>query len=348
MSEDFLKLIELKERESLKNSRRAAIINPGALGDCLLTLPLAQFLRDELDLGAVDFIGHTDNIYFYPGRTPIDSIRSIESIDFHRLFFDRDSFQLEDGDRLIRTFDRYECLISLLGAGNPNFEDNLIYTVNCARPADVAVLPFEPDDKKPVHIAEYYIRRYAAERELNAEGPDDRPGKILVTPTRSDFEFGKEFHESAGFDLTCPIAIIHPGSGGLYKCWHIENFLTVAHKLIQADIQVLFMLGPAEVGIFDDRAISPTANCISGMELADILKILSPATLYIGNDSGITHLASFMGIKTLALFGPTNPEIYGPSGPDSMVYKPDIKSFDEPSPVEAEKTCEIIREFLKD
>jgi len=49
--------------------------------------------------------------------------------------------------------------------------------------------------------------------------------------------------------------------------------------------------------------------------LTQALELLSCADAFLGNDSGITHLAAALGVKTLAIFGPTNPDIYRPVGP---------------------------------
>ena len=48
--------------------------------------------------------------------------------------------------------------------------------------------------------------------------------------------------------------------------------------------------------------------------------LLTQANAFIGNDSGITHLAAGLGIRTLAIFGPTNPAIYKPIGPDVRIF----------------------------
>jgi ADP-heptose:LPS heptosyltransferase len=61
------------------------------------------------------------------------------------------------------------------------------------------------------------------------------------------------------------------------------------------------------------------------------LELLSCADAFLGNDSGITHLAAAMGVKTIAVFGPTNPAIYSPIGPDVTV----VASSDLASPTEA-------------
>ncbi len=56
-------------------------------------------------------------------------------------------------------------------------------------------------------------------------------------------------------------------------------------------------------------------------DLGDLARWLSGAALYIGNDSGITHLAAAVGVPTLALFGPTDPAVWGPRGEQVSILR---------------------------
>ena len=57
------------------------------------------------------------------------------------------------------------------------------------------------------------------------------------------------------------------------------------------------------------------------------MELLSHATAFIGNDSGITHLAAGAGVRTIALFGPTNPVVYKPIGPDVRIITDNTSIF---------------------
>jgi ADP-heptose:LPS heptosyltransferase len=61
--------------------------------------------------------------------------------------------------------------------------------------------------------------------------------------------------------------------------------------------------------------------------LAQVLGLLSCSNGFIGNDSGITHLAAALGIRTLAVFGPTNPAVYIPIGPAVKVFANNTAAF---------------------
>ena len=75
------------------------------------------------------------------------------------------------------------------------------------------------------------------------------------------------------------------------------------------------------------------AKCASNLQLSEVLALLSCADIFVGNDSGITHLAATLGLKTIAVFGPTNPEVYRPIGPEVTVFEDKNNFFaDKPSP----------------
>lgn len=114
--------------------------------------------------------------------------------------------------------------------------------------------------------------------------------------------------------------VIHPFSGSLQKNWPLEHFRLVASRL---SIPTEWLAGP------DD--ILPEAHRIEN--LADLAQWISGARLYIGNDSGITHLAAATGVPTVALFGLTNPQVWAPRGAHVTVVQQDSLATLEPATV---------------
>lgn len=112
--------------------------------------------------------------------------------------------------------------------------------------------------------------------------------------------------------------VIHPGSGNKLKNWRIENFINLAKKLNERGEKVLFLLGPAEADLMD-IVISAKFKVLLKVELPEVYKVIQGARLYIGNDSGITHLAQVSGTKTIAIFGPTDPKVWRPLGGNVVV-----------------------------
>ena len=114
---------------------------------------------------------------------------------------------------------------------------------------------------------------------------------------------------------------IHPGSGGMYKCWPVAHFATIIDALWRRDIPVLLLAGPA-----DTEILAALLARLPAPPDSTLLTILRDAPLrvvarevqqccgYLGNDSGISHLAALCGVSTVVLFGPTSPAIWRPYG----------------------------------
>jgi ADP-heptose:LPS heptosyltransferase len=96
--------------------------------------------------------------------------------------------------------------------------------------------------------------------------------------------------------------MLHPGSGSFRKCW------PYFHELADRMKEPVFIVGPNESNF---RSRHP---CLSGLSLLEVAAELRRYRAYVGNDSGITHLAAYLGVPTTALFGPTDPHIWGPLG----------------------------------
>ena len=94
------------------------------------------------------------------------------------------------------------------------------------------------------------------------------------------------------------------------------------------------------------KRIEGAGKCVSGLGLAEVMQIIACAHLYIGNDSGITHLGAGLGAATLAIFGPTDPVLYGPIGPRVTIFNAEADSFSGPSTKSiqrlAETACQMI------
>jgi hypothetical protein len=321
--DNILNLLREKGAEAARVARRAVILQPGAIGDCVLTLPLAAFMKEALGLGGVDIVGHTDYIGILPGRTCVDGIQSIDSVDLHRLFAETKAFDLVDRDPLVNAFADYAWVVTFLGEPGSNFEQNLIFTVNCSHSAEVITLPLKPSEKFSTHISGFYIQEFIAQSGLSVEGWRVRTDERLIRVSRADVSRGRELLKEIEVDFCAKLVVIQPGSGGLQKCWHLENFLSVAEELCSKGIEAVFLLGPAELERFSEatiKDINRVSKCLTDLPFTGVLGLLSCADGFVGNDSGITHLAAALGVRTLAVFGTTNPDLYRPIGPSVTVF----------------------------
>jgi hypothetical protein len=106
--------------------------------------------------------------------------------------------------------------------------------------------------------------------------------------------------------------ILHPGSGSPKKNAPLGFFKGLYRLLEQKGLKPLFVLGEAEYTLEGELENFETYRVENLLEFARRLK---GAKLFIGNDSGFTHLAGYLGVNTVALFGPTDPRVWKPLGP---------------------------------
>ncbi len=104
--------------------------------------------------------------------------------------------------------------------------------------------------------------------------------------------------------------LIHPGSGGTKKNWPLERFVETAERLIASGRTVEWCLGPAE----ENWRLPATARLLESPSVVSLARQLAATHTYLGNDSGVTHLAAACGCRTVAVFGPTDPAVWAPRG----------------------------------
>jgi ADP-heptose:LPS heptosyltransferase len=104
---------------------------------------------------------------------------------------------------------------------------------------------------------------------------------------------------------------VHPGSGSRAKNWPSSRFFALAETLAVGQPWLL-VAGPAEAELGPPP---PKAVVARELPLRPLAALLRCAGVYVGNDSGVSHLAAAAGAPTLTVFGPTEPATWAPVGP---------------------------------
>jgi len=104
-----------------------------------------------------------------------------------------------------------------------------------------------------------------------------------------------------------PFAVVHPGSGGESKRWPLANFLEIVRRLADRGMPGVLVTGEAEEepsfsGPLEEGGLPPGWTWLRRQPLSGLAGLLAEASFYLGNDSGVTHLAAACGAKVLALF----------------------------------------------
>lgn len=118
-------------------------------------------------------------------------------------------------------------------------------------------------------------------------------------------ETGRELLMRAGWNGIARVLVVHPGAGGIAKRWRTPGFVEVlAPWGARPDVFVVVHQGPADadaVGALQAHA-SPPFPVLVDPPLATLAGVLAHATAYLGNDSGISHLAAAVGTPAIVLF----------------------------------------------
>jgi ADP-heptose:LPS heptosyltransferase len=140
-------------------------------------------------------------------------------------------------------------------------------------------------------------------------GPDPPPPLVFGEDERREAR-------ARTCDLDDGFLAVHPGSGSPAKNWPAERFSQAARRL-SGGRPWLLVLGPAE-----EKAVEwPGAVVAREWPLRQLGAALSRAGLFLGNDSGVAHLAAASGAPTLTLFGPTDPALWAPVGPSAVALR---------------------------
>lgn len=113
------------------------------------------------------------------------------------------------------------------------------------------------------------------------------------------------------------LAVIHPTSAGPYKRWHADGWHAVAEHLAGRGLRVLVTGSPSQTDVdYIENTLAladgPAESLAGRLSLADVARLLRGASIYIGVDTLVTHMAAAADTPTIAIFGPVNPVTWGP------------------------------------
>jgi len=292
---------------------RILVIRGGAIGDFLLTLPALKALRDACPHAHIEILGYKHIAVLAENRFYAQAVRSIEYGPLSR-FFARNS---EQPPELANYFASFDLIISYLYDPDRIFENSLC---RCG----IENLLCGPS--KMVEKGRHAARQLARPVEDLGISVVDLSEKVF--PSIEDRKFASDFLQS----LHQPIIAIHPGSGSKEKNWPLENwialfsrsggFLNAAGRLGTRPC-LLVVSGEADELLaarleheWKDQDVR-FAKKLPLPHLAAVLERL----IFIGHDSGISHLAAAAGANCILLFGPTDPSVWAPRNPNVQVLR---------------------------
>jgi heptosyltransferase III len=263
-----------------------------------MTLPAVGALRERWPEGHIEILGYPHITELARGRYYADATRSIEAKPTAGFFIPNGTLDPE----LMAYFGGFNVVISYL------FDPDSIFANNVRRCGVKQVIEASPRPKD-VHAATHYCQPLES-LAIYVDEPSPR-----VHPSHSDREAASKFLKMVGRE---PIVAIHPGSGSEKKNWPVERFSAVARWISdELAAQLLVIQGEADEHVVEKltESLDPRPFTIaSGLKLAELAAVLERCVLFLGNDSGITHLAAAVGTPAVAMFGAISSPIWEPRG----------------------------------
>jgi ADP-heptose:LPS heptosyltransferase len=260
---------------------RTLVLHPGALGDLLLAVPALRGLRAVRPGAALALAAQPRIARLLAALGVVDEALDVEALALHTLF----AGALEEGGPPeIRTADH---VVSWFGSGDETF----VRSLRAVKPGALVASPASGGG-----LVWQHLRRTVG---LPASG-DTEP----VHLPRDLREAGGRVLAEAGWEGTHPLVILHPGAGGVAKRWPAEGFAAVCLALLDRGLSVAVHEGPADAEAAASlRARLPVPVLrLTGPALPALAGALARAAIYLGNDSGVSHLAAAVGAPCVVPF----------------------------------------------
>lgn len=173
----------------------------------------------------------------------------------------------------------------------------------------VCRIPPRPPADRRVHVAEHALKHL-----LECGLLPETDAAILAAPP-----VAAPRPKNAGATVT----LLHPGAGSPRKRWPLNGFLEVSGQLESRGAAPEFVVGPAEDDLVP-RLEKQARKLHRPGDPLELLELLRSAGAYIGNDSGVSHLAAWLGLPSVVIFGPSDPARWQPRGPAVAIVRPPL------------------------
>lgn len=277
--------------------KKLLVVHLGALGDFITTFPALHLFQRQYR--SIDAICQKKLGKLACYLNIIDNHFPLESAVVSSLFSETAHPQLH------RIIGAYHAIILF------SFSEDLKDSIRRLTAQNVYRVAPRPKPEEKIHIAAHLLSS------LTAAGLF----QDSMDPDGSFLQFTARGQRDPGYDASH--IILHPGSGSSRKNWPLSNYVQLADMLGKRGMRTTFICGPAERKMVSE--IERSGHAVhAGDDLVVFSKLLEKAGGFIGNDSGISHLSAYLGVPTVAIFGPSDPHRWRPIGPSVSVVRADL------------------------
>ena len=280
--------------------RNVVIIHPGALGDVLLALPAMRALRASFPLHEHLLIASSEVGKLLQTCAEVDRAIAIEGSAFATLLAAGATVPAD----LRAYLNRCDLFVCWMGDAGGDLASTL-HGLGAQR-----VIFRSPFDGQ-------WEGLHQSDRFLETVRDVIRPGdyrSALRLPGSAVTRARGLITGTGGPGLG--VVALHPGSGSQHKCCQPSLFGAACRELFARSYTPILLGGPAD----DTTLAGAVTECtepppiFTGLDLVSIAGLLAYVDLYVGHDSGLTHLAAALHRPTIALFGPTQVQRWAPNG----------------------------------
>jgi ADP-heptose:LPS heptosyltransferase len=309
-------------------NKKLLIIHQGALGDFILTFP--ALIRLQKYYGVIDVLCQSGIGKLAKSLGLVEKWYPLEAAYVASLFTDRI-------DSKIKTLLTPYANIILF-----TLSDQLEQTIRQITSVPACRISPKPPKNVRIHVTEFVLENLMNCGLINVSEAvlDDIP----LPNQRSRPKNGDSI-------------LLHPGAGSKRKRWPISNFLEVEAMLRADGLRPEFILGPAEEDLVGElQRPDRTVHALS--DLLDFTVLLKSTDGYIGNDSGASHLAAFLGLPATVIFGPADPKRWTPVGRNVSIVRPEMEcrpcfetekaNCDDPKCLTQTTPQQVIRAFYRE
>ena len=281
------------------DSGTVLVIYPGGLGDVLLSLSAIGFLRNRHPTDQIVLLAGLEVGRVLQACGAVDRTLTTESGDLASLMSGSEQLSI----LLRELLSRCKRVVGWLKDRDGSLRAAL------QQLGIPQVILESPVPERGVHQSQRFLDV------LKAEHWGIAPPAQLVIPDGLRRQ-GAAVLRSMGIHEGQDVVLCHPGSGSVHKCVRPETMVEVIRNVRHNGVMPVLIGGPA-----DEQAVERVRKLglrdvpvIQRQGLTAIAGILAQARLFIGHDSGLTHLAGALQIPTVAVFGPTDPRQWAPQG----------------------------------